>query len=1063
MVNGKDNTRNDLYDEPDARVPGVKVILHDTVRNRELVTWTNENGEYHFGSRNEDLTYTDDTLRIADLDKYYIEFEYNGVKYRNVKLNPDVNVTNASRASEEVASGKSDEDSSVRQRFNERFSTISSGTQIDSNGESTGIVIDTNGNVNSDRISYTKNGEHQSQINYGKNMTEANGNKEAYGENIYHIKATTYKNLNLSNYLEGYIKKENTTIAHVNEIKNINLGLYSREQVDVAVDSDVARFVLNVNGYQHTYKYATLVNPDTQEEMDVKLKALKGKYYERQLHESTISYSATPDSVTPEGVSKLYADITYKIYLQNKSNSSIAEKELTAKIKELTLDYDNELNLISYGYENSGTTQEVSEQEIVANTVYGGTENLKEAVINLEKLEDKKISAGKKEVLEVTFRVYADTIARILNNPVGIKFDMMAEVSKYSTYTQQMTAYASIDKNSASRNEKVQIDTDNTFVTDTFENDTTIAPTFKLSKGTQTELSGIVYEDSPKQSTPIKIDGNDIYERVGDGIYNNENVMANVLVELLSVPMKNGQYDSDTARTGENGRQEYDVAKLYQENKTTQGETSKVLARTYTNEKGEYKFEGLTAGNYVIKYTYGKNMKDVDENGNDKETIRATTAIYTSDGNTKLKEIEAREYKSTVITSGEISNAMNITDGKAHLNGDYSWFLKNQETRYSDAVDDVEYRANLEKEAKINYEILKGTKTYVYENMEAYTPYFKLGVEEFNDQQSGATLETQEDGTLNYVFTIDNVDLGLIERPIVDLQVDKVITGLKVSLGNGQVLINGDPSKESLPYVRTGLDDFVPIEIDTELLQNATIEEEYTIRITNNSELDYSIYPIWGTDNTQKVALRRNYYYYGTQEGLSTDEAVTTRIDVLGDYIGSELTADENTMPEWNKRAVEELTSYNGTNLFTTENDGKKEKTLRDGKYTIYTTNTFNNPNEEIVTIGQTKSIAYKVSRLLAVNTDTMKYTNDIEILQYSGYSQNKNRTENTYHRTSDTTPGNLVPGGAMEDDEDSVRTTITPPTGTIISRWLYVTTVAAGLILVGATIIFIRKRVLVK
>ena len=1065
MLNGKDNTRNDLYDEPDARVPGVKVILHDTVRNRELVTWTNENGEYHFGSRNEDLTYTDDTLRIADLDKYYIEFEYNGVKYRNVKLNPDVNVTNASRASEEVASGKSDEDSSVRQRFNERFSTISSGTQIDSNGESTGIVIDANGNVNSDKISYTKNGEHQSQINYGKNMTEANGNKEAYGENIYHIKATTYKNLNLSNYLEGYIKKENTTIVHVNEIKNINLGLYSREQVDVAVDSDVARFVLNVNGYQHTYKYATLVNPDTQEEMDVKLKALKGKYYERQLHESTISYSATP-----EGVPNLYADITYKIYLQNKSNT------LTAKIKELTLNYDEDLKIISYGYEGSNVNTEVSESAITATKNGTGAVQLKEATIDLEKLEDRKISAGKREVLEVTFRTDANTIAKILNNPTGIKFDFMAEVKTYSTYANNeenafnraegIYAYASIDKNSAARNAQVQIDTDDSFVTDTFENDTTIAPTFKLSKGTQTELSGIVYEDSPKESTPIKISGNNIYERVGDGIYNNENVMANVLVELLSVPMENGQYDSDTARTGENGRQEYDVAKLYQENKTTQGETSKVLARTYTNEKGEYKFEGLTAGNYVIKYTYGKNMKDVDENGQEKGTIRSATAIYTSDGKTKLKEIEAREYKSTVITSGEISNAMNITDGKAHLNGDYSWFLKSPETRYSDAVDDVEYRANLEKEAKVNYEILKGTKTYVYENMEAYTPYFKLGVEEFNDQQSGATLETQEDGTLNYVFTIDNVDFGLIERPIVDLQVDKVITGLKVSLGNGQVLINGDPSKESLPYVRTGLDDFVPIEMDTELLQNATIEEEYTIKITNNSELDYSIYPIWGTDNTQKVALRRNYYYYGTQEGLSTDEAVTARIDVLGDYIGSELTADESTMESggWKKKAIEELTSYNGTNLFTTENDGKKEKTLRDGKYTIYTTNTFNNPNEEIVTIGQTKSIAYKVSRLLAVNTDTMKYTNDVEILQYSGYSQNKDRTEeNTYNRVKDTTPGNLVPGGAMEDDEDSVRTTITPPTGTIISRWLYVTTVAAGLILVGATIIFIRKRVLVK
>ena len=1071
-LNGKDNARNDLYkdndyDDHDKLLQGIKVRLY---KDNELVgeTWTDSNGHYSFGGRNADLSYTKDTLTVADLDKYHVEFEYNGMKYTNVNLHIDV--ANGSKAIE---------GNNNRQNYNNKFTTIASNTIKDNNGNSTGKALN-EANSETGTLYYRTNQKYQSSIIYGdKSIYEGTsvsgktGDFEAYGYDIYHITADTKVDEASYRYkLEDLFDRDvNNQVYKDKEIKNVNLGLYAREQVDVAIDSDVARFILNVNGYNHIYKYGTLISDNDMnvdannvEQVDAKLKALKGKYYERQLHESSISYSATP-----EGTPNLYADITYKIYLQNKSNS------LTAKIKELTLDYDNELNLISYGYENSGTTQEVSEQEIVANTVYGGTENLKEAVISLEKLEDKKISAGKKEVLEVTFRTDANTIAKILNNPTGIKFDFMAEVKTYSTYANNeenafnraegIYAYASIDKNSAARNAQVQIDTDDSFVTDTFENDTTIAPTFKLSKGTQTELSGIVYEDSPKESTPIKISGNNIYERVGDGIYNNENVMANVLVELLSVPMENGQYDSDTARTGENGKQKYDVAKLYQENKTTQGESSKVLARTYTNEKGEYKFEGLTAGNYVIKYTYGKNMKDVDENGQEKGTIRSATAIYTSDGKTKLKEIEAREYKSTVITSGEISNAMNITDGKAHLNGDYSWFLKSPETRYSDAVDDVEYRANLEKEAKINYEILKGTKTYVYENMEAYTPYFKLGVEEFNDQQSGATLETQEDGTLNYVFTIDNVDFGLIERPIVDLQVDKVITGLKVSLGNGQVLINGDPSKDSLPYVRTGLDDFVPIEMDTELLQNATIEEEYTIKITNNSELDYSIYPIWGTDNTQKVALRRNYYYYGTQEGLSTDEAVTARIDVLGDYIGAELTADESTMESggWKKKAIEELTSYNGTNLFATENDGKKEKTLRDGKYTIYTTNTFYNPNEELVTIGKTKSISYKVSRLLAVNTDTMKYTNDIEILQYSGYSQNKNRTENTYNRVKDTTPGNLVPGGAKEDDEDSVRTTITPPTGTIISKWLYVLTATAGLILIGATVIFIRKRILLK
>lgn len=1084
MLNGKDNSgRNDLYDEPDKRVPGVKVILHDTVRNRELVTWTNEDGEYHFGSRNEDLTYSDDTLRIADLDKYYIEFEYNGVKYRNVKLNADVNVTNASRASEEIASGKQNEDSTIRQKFNEKFSTITSETTVDANGNSTGKALNAENNEIG-KLYYRSPTKYQSSIIYGDSSiykgTSAEGKfsdeeSEAYGYDIYHIRSTTLDNCNFSDYLEGYIKKENTTIVHVSEIKNINLGLYSREQVDVAIDSDVSRFELNINGYKHTYKYSTIVEPNLNEQMEVKLKELKGKYYERQLHESTISYSATPEA-------NLYADITYEIYLQNKSNS------VTAKIKELVLDYDKDLSIISYGYKDAEANTKVTEQEITASKKDSENAELKESTLNLEELEDKKIEAGKKEILEVTFRVSAETISKILNNPTGIKFDFMAEVKTYSTYADHeenafnraegMYAYASIDKNSAARNAQVQIDTDNTFVTDTFENDTTMAPTFKLSKGTQTVLSGVVYEDSPEQSTAIEIGENgDIYERVGDGKYDskNENVMANVLVEILEVKVDSeGKCDSDTARTGENSQQVYDVAKLYQESKTTKGQESDVLARTYTNRNGEYTFEGLVAGNYVIKYTYGKNMKDLDENnGHEKETIRDATAIYTSDGSTKLKDIEAREYKSTVITSPDIKTAMNITEndgGIAHLNGDYSWFLRNPSERYSDAVDDVEYRANLEKNAKINYAILdqeNPDKEYVYTSMEAYTPYFKLGVEGFNDQQNGLDLETQEkesnletneDGTLDYKYSIENIDLGIIERPIVDLKVDKTITGLKVSLGNGQVLINGDPSKENLPYVRTGLDNFVPIEMDTEILHNATIEEEYTITIKNNSELDYSIYPIYNEDegNKPKIGKLRQYYYYGTREGLEDKDAVTTRIDILGDYLGTELTADDSTMTEWNAMTIEEV-----KDLFST-NNGKEQKII-DGKYTIYTTGTFANPNTDIVTIGNSKSIKYKVSKLLSTTADTMKYTNDVEILQYSGYSQNKDRTEDTYNRQKDTTPGDLIPGGAKEDDEDSVRTTITPPTGTVIARWLYVTTLAAGLILAGATIVFIKKRILVK
>ena len=240
--------------------------------------------------------------------------------------------------------------------------------------------------------------------------------------------------------------------------------------------------------------------------------------------------------------------------------------------------------------------------------------------------------------------------------------------------------------------------------------------------------------------------------------------------------------------------------------------------------------------------------------------------------------------------------------------------------------------------------------------------------------------------------------------------------------------------------------------MDTEILHGATLEEEYTITIKNNSELDYAIYPILSDDNSDIIARRRDYYYYGKTDRLSDAEkqkAVTTRISVLGDYLGSELTADESTMTgeNWGAKTIEDI-----TNLLSKDS----KKAIEDGKYTIYTTGTFADPETNIVTIGSSKSIKYKVSKLLSTTADTMRYTNDVEILQYLGYSQNNSQNKKT-------TPGNLIPGKPQEDDEDSVRTTITPPTGTIISRWLYVTTAVAGLILVGATIIFIKKRILVK
>ena len=1069
MLNGKDNSgRNDLYDEPDKKVPGVKVKLY---KEGQLIgeTWTDNEGKYSFGSRENGKSnaenYSKDNILLEDASKYYVEFEYNGVKYRNVKLNIDPTKTNVSRASEEIASGKSNENSEERQKFNEKFSTITSNTQIDGNNTSTGKALDSE-NKETGELNYKSLKSHQSSIIYGDksiyNGTSGEGKfsdaeSEAYGYNIYHISATTKENYDFSTYVDSV---RNTT-GYTDEIKNINLGLYSREQVDVAIDSDVEKFMLNIDGYEHTYTYNGVKEESFNEQMDVKLKELQNKYYERQLHESSVAYSAT------ETGKNLYAEITYKVYLQNKSG-------LQAQIKKLKLDYDSSLILKSYNYYNNNETEQKRSEIIGVNeeipTIQDG--KLRETIIDLEQIKVTEefnpiISANGKNVLEITFRINANTIAEILNKQEGIKFDFMAEVESYSTYAKNeenayrredgIYAYASIDKNSAAGNTPVEID-NNKFITDKFENDTTIAPTFKLSKGSQTVISGIVYEDSPENRKVT------VNERVGDGKYDsqNENVMGNVLVELIKVS-KEADYTADRARDSSqkqkqvyNNQDDNNIAHLYKTPTNNDPVDTGVIARTYTQKDGTYEFSGVIPGKYVIRFVYGKNMKAIDDKGKYTEGDTHTTTIYDKSGN-PLKEIEAREYKSTIITGDYISKALNITNGKEELNGDYSWFLNDKDengTRYSDAVDDVEYRAQLEKDATVDNKLVAENREreYVYTEMQAHTAYFKLGVEadDNHNEVNSATLITDGNGTLDYTYSIKNIDLGIIERPEVDLQVDKQITGLKVSLGNGQVLINGNPQTDKLPYVRTGLDDFVPIEMDTEILHGATIEEEYTITIKNNSQLDYAIYPILSgeTFDSDIIARRRDYYYYGKTDRLSDtekQEAVTTRISVLGDYLGNELTADENTMAgeNWKAKTIEDI-----TNLLSEDS----KKAIEDGKYTIYTTGTFADPDANIVTIGSSKSIKYKVSKLLSTTADTMRYTNDVEILQYLGYSPTKN-----------TIPGNLIPGKPKENDEDFVRTTITPPTGTIISRWLYVTTAVAGLILVGATIIFIKKRILIK
>ena len=569
---GQYNARNNLLEDSDIRLPKVKVYLHDPVNNVVHETWTDENGNYIFGIRtdktydfgttpgSDDANYKDTHVLLRRASEYWVEFEYNGVKYRNVDLNADPKLYDVSKASEEISSGNSDEDATQRVQFNERFATIDAKDQINGNGESTGKVIDVAGTEYPDQISYQSEEQHRSSIQYGKNMQTPEGNPEAYGEDIYHIKATTYKNYDFKTY---YDPIRNTT-GYSDEIKAVNLGLYLREQVDLEIESDLARIDLNVNGYNHVYKYGTLIVQSDDTNLEERFQNIKNMYYQRLTHESTIVYSGNNGTTGENG--DVYADVTYKIYLENNSDT------LKSKINEITVNYNSELEAISYNFEGEPAVQTTDGTNI------NGT--MKELILNLNNLPNKTINNKSQEVLEVTFRAKADVIATILQDNIvlnlngetytGLKLDFMAEIKSYSTYSNNeeklqgrndttLYEYASIDQDSAPRNAQVEIDNQNRFITDTFEDDTTIAPTIIFTTGSQTSISGTVFEDKAEEE---KLAEN---QRLGNGIYDDgESVMSNVKVELLLVPVgANEMYDSTMARDNVTSKHTYEVSKLY--------------------------------------------------------------------------------------------------------------------------------------------------------------------------------------------------------------------------------------------------------------------------------------------------------------------------------------------------------------------------------------------------------------------------------------------------------------------------------------------------------------------
>ena len=600
-TDGKNSTKDYTWNDgtEDKKLANVTVRLIDKDGNLMDEAITDANGEYVFGNYDEDSNAI--KLEIDDLVGAYIEFEYNGMSYQSIAVNPQFipsteTTSNGNTITKYSGSRNTATDEALRDEFNNNYATISQGAASNTNGNKTYDI----------RYNYDAE-NHESHVIYGDKV------KYGYDGQKYPISGT-YEQYTLqavtqqssTNALCTQLTPERIRQDSVVEIGGLNLGVEERTMPDLAIKEDMQDVQISLNDYTHTYEYSQrFEDPENYAGGDPFINAtvkFANKYlensYSREVYSSDVVYNKQPGN---EGKLKIF--VTYRIELRNESSG------LYSNLKTLANYYDER-------YENVVVRDE--DGNIIESQVDNSYNQNGMKKVNIQ--TNYQIPSGETRAITITYQLNNDAINSLLNQELTL--DSITEVTSYSTYSDSgySAPYAGIDVDSAP-------DTVNTGNYEgTFEDDTDKAPSLIITLKEGRVIQGTVWEDSAIQNLLEQTGYNK--ERKGNGIYEStENVVNDVKVELLTVT--------------ESG--DYELAELYQWNPTT-FEESTARAETTTRGQGTYEFSGVIPSNYVIRYTYGDNSVIVDPNGN------------------TVKNVNIDDYKSTIYRGGNKDAVNAMTD-----------------------------------------------------------------------------------------------------------------------------------------------------------------------------------------------------------------------------------------------------------------------------------------------------------------------------------------------------------------------------------------------------------------
>lgn len=876
--------------------------------------------------------------------------------------------------------------------------------------------------------------------------------------------------------IEYYPTNKNATFGTDLLTNYVNLGLWRRQEFNAQLTKDVVEVTTTSNGnslttpfnskekalyyikdYINDYTNAikdnngkiNLAKQYADSQQGIYINRLNAQYYYNKYYDRPIKQSEYM------GQRNLEVEIKYRITVYNLSQS------LETQITEVVDYYDDSLQLTSAVVNTNGKNISNDKSSAVSESIYGQVTEKSFPGFNKVyiRLQNKQLATGEGITIDLTYKVKRMALQGFegyIN--IGEKTNI-AEINGYKTYYSANTSTPNrhgaiignnttvaglVDVNSTPGNletiEEItngvinfEDDSDKTTATLTITDDPTppdpdTPPDPNTPIDSTNIISGCVWEDAKTGKASL-----------GNGIRDSgEKRIAGVKVALCTREDK----INDQLSTGE---KQVDWIQRYNE-KNYNKYTYKVVKEETTDQNGEYSFKDVEKGDYYVLFGYGLDDATVLTNNKENETNKI---LGKTGSNTK--SYNGQDYKSTIFQA-------NLENGEYDLE-EIKEYDKNLNDKYvSDAIDDWGRVKEVNEYSKIQ-------TNHIAEVLASPTKVPTYLGEQYGSDLMGRLVDELTTNTWKIAKTpkievtevkggerIPNVDLGLVERPITQLQITNNVENVKVTLSDGSIVFDATQTAEATKNViwksnrsaTKGITGgFIQLYLDEELMYGATIQITYKMQINelkNYVEYEGLEYYAKGRTNSgtkvESGAKKLVCYIPNKMQFNKTQSGNWNAITDINEIIPAEEKDDENINNNLvNYRLKDTISSQSNTicKIERPNNTENKE---------VYLDNEYLNNN------------MLTISQLITKEGAQGGYECKVEIVEL----------ENAVGRRMETSiVGNFNPANnPVENDEAKAEdVAVMPPFGIGQVFYYVLTVVIAGMLVVG--IIFIKKKVLVK